>query len=381
MAPGKSQRENKPLPITILQQGIDTLVLSIFGTLREDVALCLEMAKEDAQASRSGEALAPLPPFFGVTPLMQAKGAPGFEWVARSRDIVVAIQRPNKSSRPKAQLTLSSECAWREGKGGEVAARAMEHYLRPFFEEDGYRVRVSRGDLATDFQGRDLEWADLACLVKRPRKVKDKSAYDGDMTWEGSGRLSGFYAGKSNAIRINFYDKTKEIEEVSGKTWFVDLWERHVGYAPGVRTNRNEFQFGREFLHEHYIETLDDFLQEMPRLWAHGMKWFSFRKPSETDSRRSRWEVADWWAVLSTWRQSDGEPLPKIKQVRPRFERVCPGLYGYVTSVMAITGAETEAQALDWALREMRAKKGEAGLAEMLAAKRQRYAGFTMADA
>jgi hypothetical protein len=144
---------------------------------------------------------------------------------------------------------------------------------------------------------------------------------------------------------------------------------------------RCEYQFGREFLHDRQIETLDDFLRESANLWAYAVKWFSFRKPSETDAQRSRWEYADWWVALSSWNQNDGAPLPKVKQVRPRFERVCPGLYGYVTSVMAITGAESEYQALDWALREMRAKKGELGLAEMLAAKRQHYAGFTMADA
>jgi hypothetical protein len=220
----------------------------------------------------------------------------------------------------------------------------------------------------------------MRCVVKRPRHVKNEVAYDGCMTWQGSGQLSGFHAGKSNAIRINFYDKTREIEEKSGKTWFVDLWERHVGYVPDAKVWRCEGQFGREVLHEHHIETLDDYLRERPRLWAHFMKWFSFRKPSETDSQRSRWEVADWWAVLSAWQLSEAGPLPKVKQVRPKFERQCPALYGYITSVMAITGAETEYQALDWALREMRAKKGAAGLAEMLAAKRLLYDGFTMAD-
>jgi hypothetical protein len=313
---------------------------------------------------------------------MQAKGAKGgYEWVARSRDIVVAIQRPNKSNRPKAQLTMLSECAWREGKGGEVAARAMEHYLRPLFEEDGYRVRISGGHASTDYQGRDLEWSDMGCVVKRPRHVKNEVAYDGCMTWEGSGQLSGFHAGKSNAIRINFYDKTREIEEKSGKTWFADLWGLTAGYQPGVRVWRLEFQWGREFFREHHIETLDDYFRELSGLWAKSVKWFSFRKPSETDSQRSRWDVADWWVALSVWRMSEAGPLPKVKQVRPKFERQCPALYGYITSVMAITGAETEYQALDWALREMRAKKGAAGLAEMLAAKRLRYDGFTMADA
>ncbi len=71
MAPLKTQN-HKPTSATILYQGLDTLVFSVYGELKEDVALCLEMAKEDAQAAPSGVAIAPLPAFDGVTPLMQA---------------------------------------------------------------------------------------------------------------------------------------------------------------------------------------------------------------------------------------------------------------------------------------------------------------------
>jgi hypothetical protein len=379
MAPLKSQNPN-PAPVTILQQGIDTLLFSVYGELREDVALCLEMAKEDAQASPSGAALAPLPPFDGVTPLVQEKGAPYYEWRAVSQDITVTIARPSKSKRPKAQIRVSSECLWRMGGGGQVAARLAEHYLRPLFLEDGYRVQVSQVHMATDYQGYDLCLDDRRGIVKRPRSIGEVPEHDGELTWWGvRSECQSVAAGRSNSIRINLYDKSREIE-AKGKGWFVDLWERSKGYVPEQKTWRLEYQFGREFLRPYKVESLDDFLGAASGLWGYGVKWFSFRDPNPNDSHASRWPVAPWWAALASWRWGDDAPLSKVKQVRPRFVRIAEGGYGYITSAMALTGAESPYQALEVILRAVQSKKGEAGMMAAVGAKRLRYGGFTMAD-
>jgi hypothetical protein len=206
-------------------------------------------------------------------------------------------------------------------------------------------------------------------------------------------------AGKSNAIRISLYDKTREIGK-SGKGWFRDLWELVAGYQPGVRVWRLEYQWGREFLHERHIETWDDFKAAVPGLWRYSVGWFSFRTPNPDDTQASRWAVADWWAALSAWESSDQPPLPKVKQARPKFERMCDATFGYFTSLVALMGLKrperdggyadvlgerspsgvTE-EAMAKLLDVMHSRKGSVAMAAAFEAKWQRYKGFTMADA
>jgi hypothetical protein len=369
--------------VVVLHQGIDTINFSVFGTLRDEVVSLLEWAKEDAQASPLGEVLSPLPPFFGVTPLMQAKGANGHEWKLESRDVVVLLRRPNKSKRPDAAIEVKPECLWREGLGGLVAARVAEHYLRELFLEDGYRVVVKRLDLATDFQGHDEFTAeDRRGVVKRAHRIRNEAVDNGGLTWYGMEGVDGFSAGKSSVIRHNYYNKSKRAAQ-KGQDWWEELWSRHEGYVAGGKVNRCEFQMGREFLRnrDERIETLADVERNMARLWAYAVKWFSVRTPSETDSRKSRWEVADWWLALSLWAGSQAKPLARIKQVRPKFNRICDASFGYLTTAMALTGSDCPYETLERVLSAVRAKKHEAGMQAVIQAKRLRYGGFTMADA
>lgn len=389
--PGKGAQRNNMAPLktnspantpNILQQGIDTLVLNVYGVLKEDVLECLAMAKEDAQSSGLNEALSPLPPFDGVTPLMQGAGVKYYEWFCLSRDLQVKIKKPNRSKRPAAVIRLSSECLWRLGGGGEVAARLATDYLVPLFEPGYYSVQVSTIHVATDYQGYRFSTADRAGIVKRARVLREHLDDDGQLEWYGVGDdCTGMSAGKSNALRLNFYNKTREVK-FHQKEWFFSLWERQKGYVADEDVWRLEFQFGRDYLHERGLETLDDVLGNLSALWTYATAWFSFRIPNQGDQlHRSRWPVAPWWSVLSTWGAVKSEALPRVKQVRPRFQALCQGLLGYITSVAAVTEAETLDDAYEYAKLEIGRLKGRSALEEVLAAKRLRYAGFTMASA
>ncbi len=383
MAPNKSRIDKGRSGVVVLQQGIDTIYFSVTGVLREDVVTLLEWAKESAQEAPGGEAQSPLPPFFGVTPRMQAKGAAGHEWKLESPDVVVLIRRPNKSRRPAARIEVQAPCLWREGLGGLAAARLAEHYLRGLFEDDGYSVKVARVDLATDFQGHDdFTDVDRRGVVKRAHEIRNEGEDKGGLTWYGMEGVDGFSAGKSSECRINYYNKSKRAKQ-RGQDWYVDLWSRNEGYVPGRKVNRCEFQFGRSFLHNRAerLETLADVEKNMARLWAYGVRWFSVRTPSETDSRKSRWAVADWWLALSLWRMSDAQPLGRIKQVRPKFIRVAEATFGYMTTAMALVDTDCPHEALECVLQAVRSKKLDVGMLACIQAKRLRYDGFTMADA
>jgi hypothetical protein len=383
--PKKYPNQKRDTGIAILQQGIDTLVFSVYGVLRDEAIELLAWAKEDAQASPLREANSPLPPFFGVVPRMQAQGARGHEWRLDSGDVAVLIRTPGKSQRPSATIEVKPSCLWREGLGGLAAARAAEHYLRELFLPDGYRVNVRRVDLSTDFQGHDaFTDTDRRGVVARVRQDRMGNHVDDSprLTYYGMDTTTGFAVGKSTVARINYYDKTKAAVD-KNQPWWQDLWSQNPAYVQGKTVTRCEFQYGREFLHNRAerIETLADLERNLSGLWAYGMRWFSVREVNPVDSNKSRWLVADWWQDLSTWDGMKGQPLPRIKQVRPKFNRICEAGFGYLTTAMALSGSDCPHETLERMWDVVRVKKREDGIAAVLAAKRLRFLGNTMADA
>jgi hypothetical protein len=124
------------------------------------------------------------------------------------------------------------------------------------------------------------------------------------------------------------------------------------------------------------------------------MGWYSFRVPS-ADTNRARWAVTDFWRALSRWGVHDAGELPRVKVVRPKWQRLCAGFAGYLTSLMALADLDSPEAAMNAALdvvcaREVPLGLGDGGrlvleragtgvLDRSLAAKRLHYAGFTMA--
>jgi hypothetical protein len=365
--------------LAVLHQGIDTIILNVYGHLREDWAETLAMAKEEAKEALGDQALAPLPPFDGTNLRMRAAGRPYYEWVALSEDIEVKIRKPGKATRPDAVVRVSSQALWRLGGGGTRALLLAADWLRPIFEVDGYRVVPSRADVATDYQGHIPQRADLQHVVKRAAHTEHTADGDGETAtdWDRANRLTGFHAGRSTNIRASGYDKTREIK-VTGKAWFTSLWARSAGYRADLPVWRMEYQFGRDFLRDRGIETVADLIAALPGLWDYGMRWYSFRDGGGPDSNRSRWPVAAWWLALTPWRTEDAGELPKLAVVRPRYHRLVSGFVGYLTSLMAITGLDSPDGALEAAIHTATVN-GTAKIDASLAAKHLRYGGFTMA--
>jgi hypothetical protein len=381
IAPSKYRRVNGP-DLKVLHQGIDTIKLNVYGLLREDWAETLAMAKEDAIEASGDYALSPLPPFDGTNLRMRAAGRPYYEWVALSDDIDVQIRKPSKASnRPNAVIRVSSQALWRLGDGGKRALLLAADWLRPIFELHGYRVAPGRVDLATDYQGHIPERADLQHVVKRAAHTEHMADGEGETAsvWSRSNRLTGFNAGRSTNVRASGYDKTREIT-VSGKTWFTSLWARSADYRPEVAVWRMEYQFGPDFLRDRDIRTVPDLIAALPKLWAYGMGWFSFRDGGGPDSNRSRWPVAAWWRGLMLWSTEDAGELPKVAVVRPRYDRLVSGFIGYLTSLMGVIGSDSPDRTLRAAISTS-IIHGPEKMDMSLAAKHLRYAGFTMASA
>jgi hypothetical protein len=366
--------------VRVLSFGIDTIVLNFHGDLPEDLLLLLPGAKEDAQNSPIREDLSPLPPFLGMNLLMQPKGASHYDYLVKSDDLTIKLKEPTKGlPLPPMVVRISSACLWRLGGGGWPAIDAVLAWARGVFL-DGYEVRVSGFHQCGDVQGWVPVLADLGGIVKRADTIE---IYDSDGEKVEDGGLSyilakgdaiqGVSAGRSNRLRMSIYDKSKEIK-VSGKEWFREIWAQSVDYNPDLPVWRVEPQYGREFLHKYRIETVEDLRAQQDALFRYALAWFSWRDRQLTDlAHPQRWPLIVAWSALGESRPVS-EPLPVARVVRPKLLRLSQGAYGYLSTIMAITGETDEEAALARVLADVRRQKGAEGMREVLRKKRQRHA-------
>ncbi len=377
--------ESSPTGVQVLSFGIDSIWLNVSGELPEDTLVLLDWAKELAQQSPTRQDLSPLPPFCGTNLMMEPSGVKGYDYVARSPDVTVQLRRPVGLPLPPVVVRLSAECLWRFGGGGWNAIDAAVDWVRLLFP-GGCQIGVSHFHHCADVLGWVPVVADLAGIVKRADKLHPYSAAGAMVHEDGidyhlakSDRLTGLAAGRSTRIRANIYDKTLEIRS-SGKEWFRDVWARRLGAEVVGDVWRVEGQYGREFLHKYKIETVEDLRSHQAALWRYFLAWFSWRERVESDpDHPQRWPLLPVWdALLGELPQS--EPLGVVKVARPKLVRCSQAAYGYITSIMALTGEDDEERALGRVLELMRLTKGADGMREVLRKKKQRYAGRTMAD-
>ena len=369
----------------VLAFGIDSIWLNVHGEIREETIILLDWAKEMAQESPTRQDLSPLPPFLGVNLMMEPSGIKGYDYVARSGDVTVQLRRPVGLPLPPMVVRLSSECLWRLGGGGWNAVDAVVAWVHEVFP-DGCQIGVSHFHQCADVLGWVPSVADLGGIVKRADKLHSYSP-DGEFAAaDGTeyhvakrDRLTGLAAGRSTRIRANIYNKTLEIRS-SGKEWFRDVWAHRFGAEVSGDVWRVEYQYGREFLHKYHIETVDDLRAHQAALWRYGLAWFSWRECNPADlDHPQRWAVLPVWDVL-LGELPESEPLPVVKVVRPKLARLSHAAYGYMTSIMAMTGEDDEAAALERLIHVVQVSKGVEGMRKVLRKKQERYAGRTMAD-
>jgi hypothetical protein len=365
--------------VQVLSFGIDTIYLNFHGDLSPELLLLLPWAKEDAQNSPIREDLSPLPPFLGTNLLMQPKGAQHYDYLVRSDDLTIKLKEPTKGlPLPPMVVRISSECLWRLGGGGWPAIDAVLAWAHELFP-NGYDARVSSFHQCGDVQGWLPVVADLGGIVKRADTIEiydaDGEKVDNDglsYTLAKGDAIQGVSAGRSNRLRASVYDKTKELKK-SGKDWFRDVWAQVEGYRADLPVWRIEYQYGREFLHKYRIETVEDLRAQQDALFRYGLAWFAWRVRQDTDlAHPQRWPMIAAWVALGASRPVSA-PLPAARMVRPKLLRLSQGAYGYLSTIMAITGETDEEVALARLLADVRRQKGIEGMRDVLRKKQQRY--------
>lgn len=138
--------------------------------------------------------------------------------------------------------------------------------------------------------------------------------------WGIFSRVETLNIGTKNSLEISVYDKTREISEASGKTFFYDLW----GEAYKKNVFRIEVRFFKEWLQAMHIITINDFFANAQDLINTALISRRLGVPSK-DKNRSRWAIHPLWKCALEHNESNiiVPKLGKIVTLRPQALQNC----------------------------------------------------------
>lgn len=222
---------------------------------------------------------------FGKTEFqMLSGGSSGFKYVMQTDDILLMISNPE----------TEWSCSVRYLSAGLIEY-GIEFLRQKVFELLDYLgsprcedyARLSRVDVATDFYsekfGKTLRPSILDGLVVPSRcKVRFDELLSGYLN---GGLLETLTFGTKKSLQIQIYDKSKEIIQASGKTYFYKLW----GMEARENVWRCEVRFFSEFLRNRGILTFEDFEEYRNELIGEALNIRRLTIPNPEDTNRSRW--------------------------------------------------------------------------------------------
>lgn len=186
-----------------------------------------------------------------------------------------------------------------------------------------FREKLSRVDIAFDYHLPEIDFNEDNFLSKSTKDNKHRK----------HGVVQTFRFGQKELL-LRFYNKSDEIAESSGKSWFHTIWaqEEHVW--------RIEWQVRKKVLHQLGINTLEDLLDQDGDLCRHLIEHTSLRNRT-TDSNRSRWPVHPLWQDLAMQMDSRSKQgvirdFDRPASLEERLTRMAISVYGYMKRVAAI---------------------------------------------
>ncbi len=303
--------------ITVLGRHIDALYVSIHFDFPDSLRAILEAAKQEAQNDETGLTL--------IFPNL--KGMPGGPWYIKAR------------GRGKYQYILENGSFYLElSVWGNMPSVNVQFKAATLYEYDPdqylvmindlvralvgknlpYTHKVSRCDLAVDFQEPDFALPEMADVVTR---AKYRTVHYDHET------ANGLTLGKRNgALQVQIYNKSEELL-TSDKAWMYEVWRASEQYDETLPVWRAELRFFREGLHQFDVDTVDDLLASLGDLamYAVGVEngtWLRIADPDTRDNQTQTRRRAPWWSsvcdalrhgLLSSGRKRKGwDPVPSL---------------------------------------------------------------------
>src|SRR2546421_4743887 len=205
--------------------GVDTLILNVRYSDSKgqpvkqelDEKLVQELDYLQGEARRVETAVATDWAFLNVLLFVEPHGAgKQWRWLLTSRLLNIAVSR-GKFNDIIAQVRFSSEYLW---------SQDWHTFLMLIFGEY-IHLQLSEVHLCADMVGYDFSQCNYETqFVTRVRK--NEAIYGADSVALDCHRVSTLAFSKHKApISCSIYNKTLEIKQKSGKTWFYDLWRNN----------------------------------------------------------------------------------------------------------------------------------------------------------
>lgn len=309
-----------------LRWGIDSLYLSIAGSLHLDQEANLERLKKFAQADRlSDQATAQLQVNEHIFEVKD-KGAPLFPYILEDNCFRIQLSRNRAKSMPMAYVKISSE--YLTHKSVKDIVDDLTSVLSMLGDVQS-QPKVSRIDLFVDFaSNEDMESWDRHAWVTRSGKIEQYAV---------NGVFSGWAIGTGSPMSARLYNKLLEITS-SNKGYLVSLWNE-AGWNGETPIWRLEFEMKREILSQLDVQALAVCLDNQSGLWSYATTdWLKLTIPSETDTNRSRWPIHPLWAYLSSidFETAGGTLTREFSAQRvPSDKRLFDAGFSVITSYMA----------------------------------------------
>ncbi len=269
----------------IVGAGVDSLYLSIPGTLRAGAQSVLERLKEQAQSPDPDlRALAQYPNRDWIFQVSD-KGVRLFSFILTDSRYRIEIARASVSL-PLAHVQVSSAALAAYGVAKCVADLML--FLGDIGEIQGEPV-VSRADLFVDVTTScDLTRLEDEQWVTRARSKARYAVH---------GQRSGYVIGAGGDISLRLYDKTLEILGC-GKDHAKHQWHER-GWNGVSQVWRVEAQIRRNALHQFAIWTVEELIRRVRELWRYVVeKWCRLSVPNPDDQTPSRWLTHPFWKAV-----------------------------------------------------------------------------------
>lgn len=288
--------------INVVGRWVDGLHISVFG---EPGRRAFERLRT-ANVSRGSYELGTLPRVPGRSLVVLPRGRGRYPFVAANGDFEMFLTDAGGMPREMPRMRLRFGADFLHGHDIEEAEARVEA-IAGYFLEPGFRVQVSRFDVAVDFQSPGWSMPDRKDVITRASgRIDDK----------GPERITGMTFGKAKGpLQVVIYDKTRDIKR-RRRERAEELWVTAETYDERLPVIRVELRFFRAALRQFRtedrdsgqsrgIDTLADLRSCVGDLIRYvvgkdGKKsWFRVASPDTRHRRSELRGAAPWWQEVS----------------------------------------------------------------------------------
>lgn len=357
--PGISLSEIKEDYAKFLSCGYDTIQESFNVTITAEWAEKLYNLRYQAEKSKEKVSFRLSEEF-----QMNQSGSKGFCYCIGNDDLLFLIRNP-EGNVPDWQVTVRylSAGLWEHGYHtlkDRVLTVLKELCYEPNSED---WQRITRCDFCFDFYSPDFaaEMTPEICrgivgTNKTKQQICGNTFFEETATgfsgWMKAGRVETLTIGSRGSLQVSVYDKTREITEASGKTWFYKIW----GHKYEKDVYRVEIRMCREWLKDRNIRTMEEIEENREYLINEALIRRRLAVPCN-DSNRSRWKLHPLWTLCYKINGSQIEVVKVGRQLTCKKEYLekisISSIAGSIRSLVILKGGEWDDESYIVAMQDI----------------------------